>query len=222
MAASILGRKVGMTRAYTEEGVNVPVTVIQAGPCKITQIKTPERDGYAAVQVGFEEIKPRRSSMPLIGHDGKAGLAPQRTHREFRVDESELEGYELGQDITVEVLSDVKYVDVSGTTKGKGFQGGMRRHGFKGQLASHGVERKHRSPGSIGGHANNAGMGGSIKKGKRMAGRTGGSAQTIRSLDVVAVDADNGLLLVKGPVPGPRNGLLYITEAKRLYKNKTG
>ncbi|MEX2673116.1 MAG: 50S ribosomal protein L3 [Phycisphaeraceae bacterium] len=220
MAAAILGRKVGMTRIFTEDGRNQPVTVVEAGPCYVTQIKSPETDGYAAIQVAFDEIKPRRSTMPLIAHDAKAGVAPQRFHREFRVDEGDLDQFELGQALSVDQFASVGYVDVTGTSKGKGFQGGMKRHNFKGQLASHGVERKHRSPGSIGGHANNAGKSGKIKKGKRMAGHMGDERVTVRSLDVIAVDNDKNLLLVKGPVPGGKNGLLVIRESSRLYKRK--
>lgn len=209
-----------MTRVYTEDGRNLPVTVIEAGPCHVTQIKSPDTDGYAAVQVAFGETKPRRSTMPLIGHDAKAGLTARRRHREFRIDAEELDQYELGQELGVDQFESVLYVDVVGTSKGKGFQGGMKRHNFKGQLASHGVERKHRSPGSIAGHAHNAGKSGKIKKGKKMAGQMGDERVTVRSLDVIGVDKDKNLLLVKGPVPGGKNGFLMIREAKRLYKRK--
>jgi large subunit ribosomal protein L3 len=220
MAATILGRKVGMTRVYTEDGKNVPVTVVSAGPCFVSQIKTVERDGYAAVQVAFEDVKPRRSTMPLIAHDGKAGVSPKRFHREFRVTEEELAGYELGQPVTVELFEGVKFVDVTGTSKGKGYQGSMKRHNFKGQIASHGTERKHRSPGSIGGHANERGGTGGPKKGKLMSGHMGDERVTVRSLDVVAVDKEQNILLIKGAVPGGRNGLVLIRQAKRLFKNK--
>ena len=220
MAATILGRKIGMTRVYTGDGVSVPVTVVEAGPCFVSQIKTPEADGYAAVQIAFGEIKPRRSSMPLIGHDAKAGIASQRFHREFRVNADELGEYQLGQQITVERFESIAYVDVIGRSKGKGYAGTMKRHNFKGQIASHGTERKHRSPGSIGGHANERGGTGGPKKGKKMAGHMGDERVTTRSLDVVKVDKENGLLLVKGSVPGAANGLLVIREATRLYRRK--
>jgi len=220
MAAAILGKKIGMTRYYTEEGVNVPVTVVQAGPCTVSQVKTPDADGYAAIQLAFDEVKPRRSTQPIIGHDAKAGVGPQRFHREFRVSEDELANYELGQQVTVEQFESILYVDVTGTSKGKGFAGTMKRHNFKGQLASHGVERKHRSPGSIGGHALNAGGSGGLKKGKKMAGQMGNVRTTVRSLDIVAVDKDKNLLLIKGPVPGANRGLLIVREAGRLYRNK--
>jgi len=219
MSAAIIGRKVGMTRVY-KEGVSVPVTVIAAGPCHISQIRTQEADGHSAVQLAFEDIKPRRSTQPLIGHDARAGLSPKRVHREFPVTAEEAEGYELGQAVTVEAFEGVLYVDVTGTSKGRGYAGTIRRHGFKGQLASHGVERKHRSPGSIGGHANNAGMSGGIKKGKKMPGQYGNVRVTTRNLDVIGIDKEKNLLLVKGPVPGPTDGLLLIRTAKRLYKSK--
>ena len=221
MGVTLLGRKVGMTRVYTEGGENVPVTVIAAGPCYVSQVKTPEQDGYAAVQVAFEDLKPRNSTKPLIGHDAKSGVSPKRFHREFHLAEDELENYELGQQLTVDVFDDTKYVDVTGTSKGKGTAGVMKRHGFKGQLRTHGVERKHRSPGSIGGHANNAGGVGGPKKGKKMAGRMGNERVTIRSLDVVSIDKANNLLLVKGPIPGPNRGLVAIRGAVRLYKRKS-
>ena len=220
MAKTILGKKIGMTRVYTADGKNVPVTVVQAGPCIVTQVKSAETDGYAAVQIGFDDIKARRSTMPLIGHDAKAGTAPKRFHREFRVEEADAANYQPGQSLTVDLFDGIKFVDVIGTSKGKGTQGVMKRYGFKGQIASHGTERKHRSPGSIGGHANERGGTGGPKKGKKMAGRMGATRVTIRSLDLVGVDKDNNLLLVKGPVPGGKDGFLVIREAKRLYKRK--
>ena len=221
MPAGLIGRKIGMTRYYTEEGKNVPVTVIEAGPCVVTQVKTPERDGYAAVQLGFGDIKPRNSTMPLIGHDAKAGAAPMRFHRELRLDSgADAEAFELGQTIDVTVLADAKYVDVTGTTKGKGFQGGIKRHNFKGLEASHGVKRQHRGPGSIGGHASNLGTGPKIKKGKRMSGRMGDERVTARSLDVVAIVPESNLILVKGPVPGPNLGQVFVRTASRLNRQK--
>ena len=220
MAAAILGKKVGMTRLYDEQGRNVPVTVIEAGPCQVSQVKTAERDGYEAIQLAFEDVKGRSSTFPLIGHDAAAGLSPKRFHREVRLGEGESGDYEAGQAVTVEGFEGVAYVDVTGVSKGKGYQGTMKRHNFKGQLASHGVERKHRSPGSIGGHANNAGKSGKIKKGKKMAGQMGGDRVTVRSLPVVGIDRERNLLLVKGPVPGPNRSLVMVREAVRLYKRK--
>ena len=220
MALTLLGRKIGMTRVFTDDGVSIPVTAIAVGPCVVTQLRTPETDGYAAVQVGFEDIKPRRSTMPLIGHDAKAKTAPKREHVEFRVAEDELGSFELGQTLGVADLKRLAFVDVAGTSKGKGFQGGMKRHNFRGQEASHGVERKHRSPGSIGGHSANLGTGPKIKKGKRMAGHMGAERVTVRSLDVVRIDEGQNLLLVKGPVPGHNKGIVEVREPTRLYTPK--
>lgn len=219
MGFSLLGKKIGMTRVF-KDSVSVPVTVIQVGPCVVTQIKTPEKDGYAAVQIGFEDIKARNSTMPVIGHDFKAGTDPKRTHREFRVKPEELAGYTLGQTLTVDQLKDQMYVDVIGTSKGKGFAGVMKRWHFKGMFASHGTERKHRSPGSIGGLCSNRGFGGGLAKGKKMAGHMGDERVTARSLDVVRVDPEQGLLLVKGPVPGSNRSTLEIRPAIRLYRSK--
>ena len=219
MATAILGKKIGMTRYYDAEGRNVPVTVIQAGPCFVSQIKTPETDGYDAIQIAFEDVKARNSTFPLIGHDAKAGLGSKRFHREIRLQEGEAAGYEAGQEINVEAFEEIKYVDVIGTSKGKGTQGAMKRHGFKGQEASHGVERKHRSPGSIGGRSSNLGTG-KPKKGIRMAGRMGNERVTVRSVEVIGIDKEQGLLLVKGPVPGANKGMLMVREATRLYKRK--
>jgi large subunit ribosomal protein L3 len=218
MALKLLGQKLGMTRLFNEEGVSVPVTVISVGPCVVTQIKTEQTDGYNAVQVGFGELKPRNSTMPIIGHDAKAKTAPKRLHREFRTDE--VGSFELGQQLGVDMLSSFAFVDISGTSKGKGFQGVMKRHNFAGQEASHGVERKHRSGGSIGGHATNRGTGPKPKKGKKMAGQMGNERVTVRSLEVVKVDAEQGLLLVKGPVPGANKGFVEISEPSRLYTSK--
>mgnify|MGYP006271659503 CR=1 FL=1 len=220
MAMTLLGKKLGMTRVYNENGTQMPVTVVEAGPCYVSQLKSPEADGYAAVQIAFEDLKPRRSTKPVIGHDAKAGLAPKRHHREFRVEPDELAGYELGQALTVENFAEFKFVDVVGRSKGKGYQGVMKRWNFKGQLQSHGVERKHRSPGSIAGHAFNAGGSGGPKKGKKMAGQMGNERVTVRSLDLVAVDVENNVLLVKGAVPGPNGGIVEIRPAKRLTPKK--
>jgi len=218
MALKLLGQKLGMTRLFNEEGVSVVVTVISVGPCVVTQIKTEETDGYNAVQVGYGELKPRNSTMPMIGHDAKAKTAPKRLHREFRTDE--VGSFELGQQLGVDLLEKFAFVDISGNSKGKGFQGVMKRHNFAGQEASHGVERKHRSGGSIGGHATNRGTGPKPKKGKKMAGQMGNERVTVRSLEVVKVDAEQGLLLVKGPVPGANKGFLEISEPSRLYTSK--
>ncbi len=218
MALKLLGQKLGMTRIFNEDGVSVPVTVISVGPCVVTQIKTEESDGYNAVQIGYGELKARNSTMPMIGHDAKAKTAPKRLHREFRTDD--VSSYELGQQLGVELLEQLAFVDVAGTSKGKGFAGVMKRHNFAGQEASHGVERKHRSGGSIGGHATNRGTGPKLKKGKKMAGQMGNERVSVRSLEVVKIDPDQGLLLVKGSVPGANKGYLEITEPSRLYIGK--
>jgi large subunit ribosomal protein L3 len=219
MPKAILGTKVGMTRLFDSTEKNVPVTVIQAGPCFISQIKSEATDGYAAVQLAYEDVKARRSTMPEIGHDAKAGLSPKRYHREIRLSEDELEQYELGQQVSAGDFEAVHFVDVVATSKGKGFAGAMKRHNFKGQPATHGVKRVHRSTGSIGPVSSAMGTG-SNKKGIRMPGQMGNEQVTIRSLPVVAVDTEKNLLLVKGPVPGPKRGLVYVREAKRLYRRK--
>jgi large subunit ribosomal protein L3 len=220
MAPTLLGTKIGMTRVFTDGKFSTPVTVIEVGPCVVTQVKTEATDGYNAVQLGFRDVKARNATIPMIGHDMKAGTEPKRVHREFVVGADEIGGYEIGQVLTAEALAKVAYVDVIGTSKGKGFAGGMKRHGFKGQQATHGVERKHRSPGSIGGHGSEAGGPGRIKKGKRMSGHMGHERVTMRSLDVIRVEADRNLILVKGPVPGPNKGVVLLRPSTRLYKTK--
>jgi large subunit ribosomal protein L3 len=202
----ILGTKLGMTQVWDNNRV-VPVTVVQAGPCVVTQVRTPDRDGYPAVQLGFGAIDPRKVNQPESGHFAKAEVAPRRHLVELRTtDASE---YALGQEVTVETFAPGQFVDVTGTTKGKGFAGVMKRHGFHGLRASHGVERKHRSPGAIGGCATP----GRVFKGTRMAGRMGGVRFTVQNLVIQAVDPDNHLLLVKGAVPGPKGGLVLIRSA---------
>ena len=222
MPTALLGRKLGITRYFTADGNNIPVTVIEAGPCAVTQVKTTGTDGYSAIQVAFEDVKARRSTMPLIGHDAKAGVSPQRHHCELRLEnDKQAEEYELGQTLDVSLFEGILYVDVMGQSKGKGFQGPMKRYHFSGLEASHGVQRAHRSPGSIGGHASNLGTGPKIKKGKRMAGHMGDERVTVRNLDVISIDTERNLILVKGPVPGPNQGLLFIRESRRLNKRKT-
>jgi len=215
MVAALLGRKIGMTRVYTEDGTVVPVTVIQAGPCSVLQVKqageTP--DGYHAVQLGFEDAKAHRSSLPMIGHAAKAGTGPKRFIREIRLQDSP--GVSAGDVWTVEVFTEagVRFVDVAGTSKGRGFAGVMKRYGFGGMPASHGTERKHRHGGSIGGHAN-LGTGRNIKKGKKMGGHMGHVRRTVKNQELVSVDKDNNLLLVKGSIPGPNGGLVIVRQAK--------
>jgi large subunit ribosomal protein L3 len=220
MSMIMLGKKIGMTRVLTPEGVSVPVTVIECGPCVVTQLRTAETDRYTAVQIGFGEVKARRSTIPMIGHDAKAGTTPKRHHREFRVGAEKLGEFTVGQVLTVKDLEGTLYVDVSGTSKGKGFQGTMKRHNFKGLCASHGTERKHRSPGSIGSLGSNRGFGGGLKKGKKMSGHMGAERVTVRSLDVVRIVPEQNLLLVKGPVPGHNQSTVVVRQSTRLYRSK--
>jgi len=202
-----------MTQVYDDASVLHPVTVVQAGPCTVLQLKTGEADGYSAVQVGFGEMKIHRATKPLIGHAAKANAKPQKFVREFRTDEP-IDDVEVGCELTVELFDEIQFVDVVGTSKGKGFAGGMKRHGFGGQQASHGVKRRHRSIGSINGHATNLGRGGKIKKGKRMAGRMGAARVTSRKHKLIGVDKENNLLLIKGPIPGANGGFVTIQKSK--------
>jgi large subunit ribosomal protein L3 len=203
----ILGEKLGMTQVFDENNRIVPVTVVKAGPCVVTQIRTQEKDGYNAVQLAYGQIDPRRVTKPVAGHFKKAEVTPRRHIVEVRTDE--IAGYTIGQELGPDVFADGACVDVSGTTKGKGTAGVMKRHGFKGLGAGHGTQRKHRSPGSIGACATP----GRVFKGLRMAGRMGHETQTTLSLTVHKVDTENGLLLIKGAVPGPKGGLVVVRSA---------
>ena len=205
----ILGTKLGMTQVFNDAGQIVPVTVVQAGPCVVTNVRTPDNDGYSAVQFAYGEIDPRKVTKPVSGMFAKADLTPRRYVAELRTDDAS--EYTLGQEVTAEVFASGQHVDVSGRSKGKGFSGVMKRHGFKGLSSSHGTQRKHRSPGSIGGCATP----GHVFKGLRMAGRMGGVRTTVQSLTVHAVDAERGLLLIKGAVPGPRGQLVFVRSAAR-------
>ncbi len=215
MLAALLGKKIGTTQVYDAQGVIHNVTVIQAGPCPILQIKTPDNDGYHAVQLGYEDIKIGRDRplKPEIGHAAKAGTKAKRFVREVRL-MAQPTDVQLGQTLTVEQFAEVPFVDVVGTTKGKGTAGVMKRHHFAGMPASHGTERKHRSPGSISAHATNRGWGGDIKRGKRMGGRMGNMQCTSRNHKLVAVDKENNLLLVKGSVPGANGGFVFVRASK--------
>jgi large subunit ribosomal protein L3 len=212
----LLGKKVGMTQVYDEAGRLTPVTVIQVGPCIVTQVKTCESDGYDAVQFGFEDVKPSRRTEPEVGHARKAKTDPKRFVREWRLPAKVESPYKAGDSITVKVFEGIASVDVVGTSKGKGFAGPMKRHGFKGFPASHGTERKHRAPGSISSHAMNAGMGGGCKKGKRMGGHMGDVRVTSKNHKLVAIDEENNLLVVKGAIPGPAGGYCIVKKAKSL------
>ncbi|WP_187279447.1 50S ribosomal protein L3 [Quadrisphaera setariae] len=207
--AGLLGTKLGMTQVWDEAGRLVPVTVIQAGPCVVTQVRTPETDGYDAVQIAFGAIDPRKVNKPLSGHFEKAGTTPRRHVAELRTPDAGQ--YSAGQELTVELFSAGQRVDVGGTTRGKGFAGVMKRHGFAGVSASHGAHRNHRKPGSIGGCATP----GRVFKGLRMAGRMGGERQTTQNLLVHAVDAERGYVLVKGAVPGPRGAVVVLKTAAK-------
>jgi large subunit ribosomal protein L3 len=214
--AMLLGRKVGMTRVYDEAGRLVPVTVIQAGPCTVTQVKTSQTDGYNAVQMGFEDKKPSRCTHAQVGHAQKASTRPKRFVREWRLPGASEPKYNPGDSITVSVFAETKMVDIASTSKGKGFAGPMKRHGFKGFPASHGTERKHRAPGSICAFANNSGMGGALKKGKKMGGQMGNCQVTSKNHILVSVDPDNNLLVVKGTVPGASGQYCIVKTAKSL------
>ena len=209
----LLGKKIGMTQVYDEAGKIMPVTVLQVGPCTVTQLKTVETDGYGAVQLGYDDVKKSRRKKPAVGHVKKAKALPKRLVREFRFDCSQ-GGYELGDELTVEAFADVKSVDVTGTSKGKGFAGVMKRHGFGGFPGSHGTERKHRAPGSISSFASDAGHGGNLKKGKKMAGHMGNVKVTSRNHSIVSIDNENNLLVVKGAIAGPSGGYVAVRPSK--------
>jgi large subunit ribosomal protein L3 len=204
----ILGEKLGMTQVFDENNRIVPVTVVKAGPCVVTQIRTQEKDGYTAVQLAYGQIDPRKVTKPVAGHFKAADVTPRRHLVELRTDS--IEGYELGAEITVLGTFEAgESVDVTGTTKGKGTAGVMKRHGFHGLGAGHGTQRKHRAPGSIGACATP----GRVFKGVRMAGRMGFEQQTTQSLTVHKVDAERGVLFIKGAIPGPKGGLVLVRTA---------
>jgi large subunit ribosomal protein L3 len=205
---AILGEKLGMTQVFDDEARAVPVTVIKAGPCRVVQIKTPESDGYGAVQIAFRELPERRVTKPMAGHFRKAGVGAHRHLVEVRVDDPG--AFKLGQEISVaDVLAKGGRADVAGITKGKGFTGVMRRHNFSGQGASHGAHRIHRAPGSIGACATPS----RVFKGMAMAGRMGGERRTAMNLEIVEVDAERNLLLLKGAVPGNAGSVVLVREA---------
>jgi len=205
----ILGEKLGMTQVFDENNRIVPVTVVKAGPCVVTQIRTQEKDGYTAVQLAYGQIDPRKVTKPVAGHFKAADVTPRRHLVEVRTDS--IADYTVGQELTAGVFEVGSIVDVSGTTKGKGFAGVMKRHGFAGVSSSHGSHRNHRKPGSIGACATP----GRVFKGMRMAGRMGHERQTTQSLVVHKVDTERGLLLIKGAVPGPKGGLVLVRTAAK-------
>lgn len=202
----LVGSKVGMTQIFDEEARALPVTVIKAGPCRIVQIRTPETDGYSAVQLGYG--RDPRPDRPAAGHYAKAGVEPARRLVEVRVDD--VSGFEVGQEIKVEdIFEPGGKADVTGVSKGKGFQGVMKRHNFRGQKASHGAHKIHRAPGAIGACATPA----RVFKGTKLPGRMGAERTTVLNLAVVGVDAEQGLLLLQGAVPGPKGAMVFVREA---------
>lgn len=203
----VLGEKLGMTQVFDDEGKMVPVTVLKAGPCVVSRIRTPDTDGYSAIQLGYGQINPRKVNKPLGDYLRKHELTPRRHYVEVRT--SDASEYTLGQEVDAATFEIGQKVDVTGKSKGKGFAGVMKRYGFGGMTASHGTHRTHRSPGSIGGCATP----GRVFKGKRMAGRMGNVRKTIQNLTVHSVDAEKGLILVKGAVPGPNGGLVLVRTA---------
>lgn len=206
----VLGEKLGMTQVFDEDNRIVPVTVVKAGPCVVTQVRTPDKDGYNAVQIAYGQVDPRKVNKPEAGHFDAAGVTPRRYLVELRtVDAAD---YTLGQEIGPDVFEAGQLVDVVGTSKGKGFAGVMKRHGFHGLRASHGVERKHRSPGSIGACATP----GRVFRGTRLPGRMGGVRTTTQNLTVQAIDTEQGLLLIKGALPGPNGALVLVKSASKV------
>ena len=203
----ILGTKLGMTQIFDESNRVVPVTVVEAGPCVVTQIRTVENDGYNAIQIAYGEIAPRKAKKPQAGHFKKAGVTPRRHMAEIRMDD--VSGYEVGQDVTVDIFEGIDFVDVTGTSKGKGFAGGMKRHGFSGQGASHGNQAAHRRVGGIGACATP----GRVFKGTRMAGRMGSDRVTTQNLKIQKIDTEANLLIIKGAIPGARGGLVTVKTA---------
>ena len=210
---AILGEKLGMTQVFDDDARAIPVTVIKAGPCRVTQIKRPETDGYAAVQIAYKEAN--GVNRPLSGHYAKAGVEAGRGLWEFRLDQAGTEAPEVGAEVKVEMFSAGQRVDVRGTSKGKGFQGGVKRHNFRTQDATHGNSLSHRAPGSIG----QCQTPGRVFKGKKMAGHMGAEKVSVQNLEVVRVDTDRNLILVKGAIPGAHGGDVVVTPAIKL-KNK--
>ena len=205
----ILGEKLGMTQVWDENNRVVPVTVVKAGPCVVTQVRTPENDGYSGVQIAFGQIDPRKVTQPMLGHFAKAGVTPRRHLLELRFDDAS--DYALGQELGADTFEAGSNIDVTGVTKGKGFAGTMKRHGFSGVSASHGAHKNHRKPGSIGACATP----GRVFKGVRMSGRMGGITQTTQNLKVHAVDSEKGLILVKGAIPGPAGSVVLLRSAAK-------
>ena len=213
--AMILGKKVGMTLVFDESGKVLPVTVIQAGPCVVMQVKTVETDGYNAIQMGYDDIKPSGRKKPQLGIAAKANAVPKRFIREMRLPNDAKSEHKAGDAVTVMVFAENELVDVIGTSKGKGFAGVMKRYGFGGMPNSHGTERKHRSPGSIASHGTDRGHGGNLHKGKRMGGHMGNRRATVKNHRLVSINQERNLLVVKGSIPGPVGGYCIVRSAKK-------
>lgn len=211
MLNGILGRKIGMTQVFSEKGETIPVTVIEAGPCVVTQVRTTERDGYEAVQLGFGDIKPKRVKKPIQGHLKAAGRLV-RFMRELAT--SDIASHTVGDVVNADIFKVGEKVDIAGTSKGRGFAGVVKRHGFRGGPSTHGQSDRHRAPGSIGSGTTP----GRVWKGMRMAGRMGNDRVTVQNLEIVEVDVERHLLLVKGSVPGAKNGLVMVQRAKKATK----
>ncbi|MBK9179621.1 MAG: 50S ribosomal protein L3 [Acidimicrobiales bacterium] len=211
---AIVGEKVGMTQVWDDDNRVVPVTVLKVAPCRVVQVKTPERDGYAALQVTFGRRDPRKLSRPEAGHFSGAGVEPGRRLVELRLDD--VSGFEVGQELSVDVLAEGELVDVTAVSRGKGFSGVMKRHGFSGMGAGHGAHKVHRAPGAIGACATP----GRVFRGTRMAGRSGAAKVTTLNLKVVQADAERDLLLVRGAVPGPRGGVVVVRNAVKVAEKR--
>ena len=216
MTPALLGKKIGMTQVFDETGVLHPVTVVHAAPCTVLQVKTLETDGYNAVQIGSGDVKAHRATKPQIGHAAKAQTPAKRFIREVRLNDAP-EDMQVGQTVSVDIFEGVQFVDVVGTSKGRGFAGVMKRHNFKGMGDGHGVKRQHRHGGSISSHGSDLGHGGTVKKGKRMAGHMGSARVTSRNHRLIAVDKENNLLLIKGALPGA-NGQMVLVRVSKTAK----
>ncbi|MCA1690727.1 MAG: 50S ribosomal protein L3 [Acidimicrobiales bacterium] len=215
-AKAIVGEKVGMTQVWDDQNRAIPVTLVRVAPCRVVQVKTPDSDGYSALQVTFGSVKPSRLNKPELGHFAKAGVEPGSKLVELRVDDAA--GYQVGQEIKADILTAGERVDVTAVSRGKGFTGVMKRHNFSGMGASHGAHKVHRAPGAIGACATPA----RVFKGTKMAGRVGHQKVTILNLEVVEADADRDLILLRGAVPGPRGGLVLIRDAVKNGKTAGG
>ena len=207
-STGILGRKIGMTQIFNAAGNRVPVTVVEAGPCKVLMVKTDKSDGYFALQLGFSEAKEKNTSRPLMGHFDKAGSSPKHLVREVRLLAAAED--KVGDEVKVAIFENIKFVDVTGTSKGKGFQGVMKRHNFHGMPASHGCSKRHRAPGGLG-RQNTINKG--VPKGKKMAGHMGDERVTIQGLEVVKIDSENNILLIKGAVPGANGSFILVNKS---------